>query len=137
MKLKSSARRSDCPIACALDVVGDKWTLVVLRDMIMLRKRRFQELQAGNEGIATNILASRLKHLEAAGMIRRRRDPQQARRAIYTPTAKALDLLPILVELVRWGTKYSPKSAVPPRLLRRMTDDRDGFIADLRAAHGH
>jgi len=136
MKLKPSARRSDCPIAFALDFVGDKWTLVVLRDMIMLRKRRFQELQAANEGIATNILASRLKRLTAAGMIKRRRDPEQARRAIYTPTAKALDLLPILVELVRWGTKYSPKSAVPPRLLRRMTNDRDGFIAELRAAHG-
>ena len=137
MKLTSTSRRSDCPIAYALDFVGDRWTLVVLRDLIMLRKRRFRELQAGNEGIATNILASRLKRLEAAGMIKRLRDPEQARRAIYTPTAKALDLLPVLVELVRWGTKYYPKSAVPPSLLRRLAQDRDGFIAELRASHGH
>jgi len=136
MKPSPAARRSDCPIAYALDFVGDKWTLVVLRDLIMLRKRRFQELQEGNEGIASNILASRLKRLVAAGMITRNRDPEQARRAIYTPTAKALDLLPVLVELVRWGTKHYPRSAVPPRLLRRMNEDREGFIAELRAAHG-
>lgn len=137
MKLKSPPRRSDCPIAYALDFVGDKWTLVVLRDLIMLRKRRFKDLQAGTEGIATNILASRLKRLEAAGMVTRSRDLDRTQRAVYTPTAKALDLLPVLVELVRWGTKYDPKSAAPPSLLRRLREDRDGFIAELRAAHGH
>jgi DNA-binding HxlR family transcriptional regulator len=136
-KPAASPQRSDCPIAYALDFVGDRWTLVVLRDLIMLRKRRFTELQSGNEGIATNILASRLKRLEAAGMIRRQRDPDQARRVVYLPTAKALDLLPVLVELVRWGNKYYPKSSVPPRLLRRMNDDQAGFIAELRASHGH
>lgn len=137
MKRKSSSRRSDCPIAYALDFIGDKWTLLVLRDLIMVRKRHFQELQAGTEGIASNILADRLKRLEAAGMITRRTDPGQGRRAVYVPSAKALDLLPVLVELVRWGTKYYPKSGAPAHLLRRLAEDRDGFIAELRAAHGH
>jgi DNA-binding HxlR family transcriptional regulator len=137
MKKKLPSRRSNCPIACALDFVGDKWTLVVLRDLIMVRKRYFQELLAGNEGIASNILASRLRLLEAAGMITRRRDPAQAKRVIYEPTEKALDLLPVMIELMRWSTKYDPKSAAPAHFVRRLAEDRDGFIADIRAAHDH
>ena len=89
---------------------------MVLRDIIMVRKRYFQELLAGNEGIASNILASSLKLLEAAGMITRRRDPAQARRVIYEPTGKALDLLPVMIELMRWSMKYDPKSAAPGAL---------------------
>ena len=129
------SRRSECPIARALDFVGDKWTLVVLRDIIMARRRYFQELLAGNEGIASNILASRLKQLEAAGMITRRRDPAQARRVIYEPTEKALDLLPVMVELIRWGMKHDPNSAAPAHFARRLAEDRDGFIAEMRALH--
>lgn len=128
-------RRSNCPIAYALDFVGDKWTLIVLRDLIMGRKRYFRELLAGNEGIATNILASRLKLLEAAGLVTRRLDPAEGRRVIYEPTEKALDLLPVLIELMRWSTKYDPKSAAPPRFVRRLARDPEGLIADLRAAH--
>jgi DNA-binding HxlR family transcriptional regulator len=137
MKKKLRSRRSNCPIACALDFVGDKWTLVVLRDLIMVRKRYFQELLAGKEGIASNILASRLRLLEAAGMITRRRDLAQAKRVIYEPTEKALDLLPVMIELMRWSTKYDPKSAAPAHFVRRLAEDRDGFIADIRAAHDH
>ena len=129
------SRRSDCPIARALDFVGDKWTLVVLRDLIMARRRHYQEMLAGNEGIASNILASRLKLLEAAGMITRRRDPEQRRRVIYQPTEKALDLLPVLIELVRWGLKYDPQASAPAHFLRRLAEDREGFIAELRALH--
>jgi DNA-binding HxlR family transcriptional regulator len=128
-------RRSNCPIAYALDFVGDKWTLIVLRDLIMARKRHFRELLAGNEGIATNILASRLKLLEAAGLVTRRLDPAEARRVIYEPTEKALDLVPVLIELMRWSTKYDPKSAAPQPFVRRLAQDREGLIADLRAAH--
>jgi DNA-binding HxlR family transcriptional regulator len=129
-------RRSNCPIACALDLVGDRWTLVVLRDLIMARKRYFQELLDGKEGIATNILASRLKLLEAAGLVTRSADPAQARRVIYAPTGKALDLLPVLVELMCWSMKYISGSAAPAPFVRRLAEGRDGFIADLRAAHG-
>jgi DNA-binding HxlR family transcriptional regulator len=128
-------RRSNCPIAYALDFVGDKWSLIVLRDLIMARKRYFQELLAGGEGIATNILASRLKWLEAAGLVTRRIDPAAVRRVIYAPTEKALDLLPVLIELMRWSTKYDPKSAAPARFVRRLAQDRERLIADLRAAH--
>ena len=136
MNRKLPPRRSNCPIACGLDLIGDKWTLIVLRDLIMARKRYFQELLEGNEGIATNILASRLRLLEAAGMVTRRADPAQARRVIYAPTEKALDLLPVLIELMRWSMKYNSHSAAPVHLARRLAEDRSGLIAELRAAHG-
>ena len=135
MRRNLPARRSNCPIAYELDFLGDKWTLIVLRDLIMARKRYFQELLAGNEGIATNILASRLKLLEASGLVTRRADPAHGRRRIYEPTAKALDLLPVLIELARWSAKYDPKSAAPAHFVRRLAQDRDGLIAELRAAH--
>lgn len=134
MKRKLPPRRSDCPIACALDLIGDRWTLIVLRDLIIARKRYFQELLQGNEGIATNILASRLKVLEAAGLVTRRVDPAHARRVIYAPTERALDLLPALLELARWSLKHTG-AAAPAHFSRRLAEDREEFIADLRAAH--
>ena len=135
MKQTLRSRRSNCPIACALDLVGDKWTLVVLRDIVMVRRRYFQELLASNEGIASNILASRLKQLEAAGMITRRRDPAEPKRVVYEATERALDLLPVMLELMRWSMKYDPNTAAPAHFARRLAEDRDGFIADIRAEH--
>jgi DNA-binding HxlR family transcriptional regulator len=135
VKKKSAACRSSCPISFSLELLGDKWTLVVLRDLIFARKRYYQELLDSPEKIASNILASRLKQLEAAAMITREPDPEHGRRVVYAPTAKALDLLPVLIELMRWGMTHNPKAAAPPEILRRIKHDRDGFIAELRARH--
>ena len=93
MTAANSCQRSDCPIACALDVLGDKWTLLVLRDMVFLGKQHFNELLDTSEGIASNILAERLKRLTAAGIITRSTDPENRRRRIYTLTDKGLDLI--------------------------------------------
>lgn len=130
------ARRSDCPISFALDFIGDKWTLIVLRDLIFVRKRHFQEFLASSEKIASNILASRLKLLESTGLVTRRADPEHARRVIYSPTEKALDLLPVLLELLLWGTRHHARANAPAQFLRRAAEDRAGLIADLRASHG-
>lgn len=130
-----SRRRSDCPIAFALDLVGDRWTLIVLRDLIMLRKRYFQELLDSDEKIASNILTDRLRLLECAGVVTRATDPEHGRRVLYTPTEKALDLLPVMLELVRWSARYDPQTAAPPQLVRRIAEDREGFIADIREPH--
>jgi DNA-binding HxlR family transcriptional regulator len=128
--------RSQCPIACALDVLGDRWTLVVLRDLVFLHKQRYQELLDSNEGIATNILASRLKLLEAAGLVTRKADPAAPRRALYAPTTKALDLLPVMIELMRWSTRYNADTYVPPQLLDKIKRSSVAFIAQLRRSHG-
>jgi len=125
--------RSDCPITFSLDVVGDKWSLIVLRDLIFARKRYFQEFLGSPEKIASNILASRLKLLEKAGLVTRAADAVNARRVIYAPTAKALDLLPVMLEMLLWGTKYHAKANAPEPFVRRAATDRAGLIADLRA----
>jgi DNA-binding HxlR family transcriptional regulator len=135
VKKKLPACRSSCPISFALELVGDKWTLVVLRDLLFARKRYFQELLDSPEGIASNILASRLKQLEARGMVTRKADPEHGRRVVYAPTPMALDLLPVLVELIRWGMAHNPKTAAPAEIVRRIKQDSEGFIAELRARH--
>ena len=134
MKQKLPPRRSDCPITFALDLFGDKWTLLVLRDLIIVRKRHFRDFLASDEKIASNILANRLKLLEAAGMLTRRPDPESARQVIYEPTEKGLDLIPSMLELVRWSAKYDPHTAAPPPIVRRIAKDRDGFAAEIRSS---
>ena len=135
MKPQADCRRSPCPISFALDLLGDKWSLLVVRDLVFAHKRHFADFLASPEGIASNILASRLKNLEASGIISRRQDPDNARKVVYELTDKGLDLVPALVELIRWGAKYDAKTAAPQSFRQRIERDRDGFIAEIRAAH--
>jgi DNA-binding HxlR family transcriptional regulator len=126
------ARRSGCTISYALDYLGDKWTLLVLRDLLFQNKRRFGDFLASAEGIASNILTQRLKRLEAAGMVTRRADPDNGRSVLYEPTRKAADLIPALLELSRWSGKYDPQSLMTPKLARRIAEDREGLVAEIR-----
>ena len=135
MARDSCDHRSHCPISFSLDILGDRWTLLVLRDLIFLRKQHFREFLASPEGIASNILTSRLKRLEDWGMMSRRKDPDNARQLIYAPTSKGLDLLPTLVELALWGVRYHPQAEIPRDMLRRMERDRETFISEIRAYH--
>ena len=120
----------------ALDFVGDKWTLLVLRDLIMARKQHFRDFLESDEKIASNILSSRLKLLEGAGMITRAADPEHGRQVIYSPTAKALDLLPAMLELVRWSATHDSKTGVPSGFVRRIADQRETLIGEIRSRHG-
>jgi DNA-binding HxlR family transcriptional regulator len=100
------ALRSPCPIAGALDLLGDAWTLLVLRDLLLFDKHRFAEFLDSPEGISTNILAERLKRLERYGLVERRRYQQRPPRDEYYLTVRGHDLLPVLRELVRWGQRH-------------------------------
>ena len=135
MPERVARRRSDCPISYALDLFGDRWTLLVVRDLIFRSKRHFRDFLAAPEGIASNILADRLKLLECNGIVTRRADPQHAGKVIYEVTAKGLDLVPALLEFIAWSGKYDAKTAAPKEFLRRIRDDRAALIAELRRAH--
>jgi DNA-binding HxlR family transcriptional regulator len=130
-----AACRSHCPISYVLDFVGDRWTLLVLRDLILAHKRHFQQFLESPEGIASNILASRLRQLEAAGLVTRTRDPAHARRVVYAPTDKALDLLPTMLEMVRWGARHDPQTDAPAHVLEGVARDLHGFAAQVRSQH--
>ena len=126
--------RSSCPVSCALDILGDKWTLLVVRDLIFFRKRYFGDFQNSPEKIATNILSDRLKNLEECHILLRRSDPADARKVIYMPTEKCLDLVPPIMELLRWGAKYAPGSDAHENLVQRFEQDPVEFMGEIRSS---
>lgn len=123
--------RSGCPIGIALDVIGDPWTLLVVRDLMFKGAKTFNDFLGAGEGIATNVLTDRLARLGANGIVSKERDTTDARRFIYRLTEKGIDLAPVLVDLVIWSTTYANTDA-PPHVVRAMRTDRDGFLAQVR-----
>ena len=98
--------RSSCIIASALDLIGDKWSLLIIRDMLMYQKKTFKELVASDEGVATNLLSTRLKLLESLEVITKRKLPENKKENIYLLTEKGIDLAPMILEIVLWSDKY-------------------------------
>lgn len=98
--------RSHCPISSTLDLLGDKWSLLIVRDMLIFGKKTYKEFSLSTEGIATGILASRLKQLEAFGVISKRKLPDNQKENIYLLTEKGIDLAPIIIDIALWGDKY-------------------------------
>lgn len=98
----SQEKRSECPVACTLDLIGDRWTLLVIRDLF-LGKRRFDEFRRSPEGIATNVLSERLARLENEGFVTRTHDPNDARRVIYELSERGRSLRPVMSAIVKWG----------------------------------
>lgn len=135
MRKTKPLRRSGCPISYFLDFLGDKWTLLVVRDLMFMGKRRYGEFLASPEGIATNILADRLTRLEAAGIVRKSDDPEGGGKGSYALTEKGLDLIPAMVELAAWGAKHDPDTGAPKSFVRRAKQDRDGLIREIRQRH--
>ncbi|HKB43856.1 MAG TPA: helix-turn-helix domain-containing protein [Chitinophagaceae bacterium] len=102
------SHRSHCPINLALEVFGDKWSLVIIRDIMFDGKRHFRELLQSEEKIASNILTDRLAMLEQEGIISKATDPDHKLKYIYSLTSKGIDLLPIMVEIGAWSLKHKP-----------------------------
>lgn len=113
-------------------MLGDPWTLLVVRDLLFKGNKTYGDFLSADEGIATNILADRLSRLKANGIAIKERDPEDARRLIYRLTEKGIDLAPAVVELVLWSAAYE-KTAAPPELIKAMRKDKAGFLAQLRA----
>jgi len=131
--------RSGCPINLSLEVFGDKWSLLILRDMMFGGKRHFRELLKSEEGIASNILADRLRKLLVEGMITRADDPSHKQKAIYSLTEKAIALVPVFAQLGAWGSRYLPVSeelSIRARMLEEGGPQMwERFMSELREEH--
>tara|TARA_B110000971_G_scaffold206790_1_gene230373 strand:- start:103 stop:540 length:438 start_codon:yes stop_codon:yes gene_type:complete len=127
--------RCSCPCTSALDIVGDKWTLVIIKQMILFHKRTFKDFSESDEAIATNILSTRLKMLMEYEIIRKEKLPDNKQKNLYILTERGLNLTPVIVNLMLWSDKnirtfhttLTP-SAGP---LERMQEDKEGFITML------
>jgi DNA-binding HxlR family transcriptional regulator len=127
--------RSRCPIAYSLDVLGDRWTLLILRDLAFKNRQYFQDFFGASEKIASNILADRLRRLERWNLIERHSDPGDGRRIRYFLTDDGLDLIPILIELTIWGSKRHPDPSVPVDRAEDMSSDRDAVVRSYQERH--
>ena len=138
MKAKSD-KANKCPITFALEMFGDKWSLIILRDILFKGKKYYGEFLDSAEKISTNILASRLLKLETEGLITKEQDPNNLSKYIYQLTDKGRDLLPLMLDMIEWSVKYNPQPEVPgniingaqPDLLARLRDDRKALIHEI------
>jgi DNA-binding HxlR family transcriptional regulator len=131
-KKKSSAKwRSGCPLNASVEILGDRWSLLIVRDMMLRGFRSYKEFLGSYEGIATNILADRLRLLEGHGIITTHRDPADGRKVIYQLTHKGIDLAPVLTEMVLWAAGH--EETENPALVQLMRKDKSQFITEIRA----
>ena len=124
--------QSVCPVTYALEIFGDRWTLLVLRDLMLEGRSRFKELLGANEGLATNVLTERLRRLERRRLVSKTRDLADARQVVYTPTETAIGLVPMLVEMMIWSARQG-HARVAPSFIRRFEKDREALVRDLQA----
>jgi DNA-binding HxlR family transcriptional regulator len=131
--------RSGCPVNLSLEVFGDRWTLLVLRDIIFTGARHFRELLAGPERISSNILADRLSALVEHGLLTRTGDPSHRQKIRYSLTERAIDLVPVLVQIGAWGTQHLPAGeeyvARGDVLARGGPQALEAFMDELRETH--
>jgi DNA-binding HxlR family transcriptional regulator len=125
-------RRSDCPINFALETFGDPWSMLIIRDIVYFGKKTYGEFLASEEGMATNILASRLAHLEHQGLLVKKPSKQDKRKEEYALTEKGLDLIPVLVEMANWSADHDPHTAAPAAWIDLMKADREKIIGLIR-----
>ena len=129
-KRRKAKRRSECPLNASVEMLGDRWSLLIIRDMMLRGSRTFKEFLECYEGIATNILADRLRKLVAYGIITTKRDPADGRKLIYLLTAKGMDLAPVLTEMVLWAAAHEDTGN--QALVRQMQKDKQKFLAAIR-----
>lgn len=124
-------RRSGCPVSISLEVFGDRWSLLIIRDLMVRGLHSFRDFQESGEGIATNILADRLNRLEAAGIVTSKTEEGDRRRINYRLTKKGIELAPVLLELLIWGAKHE-KTSAPTGLAEKLEKRRHEFLEEVR-----
>jgi DNA-binding HxlR family transcriptional regulator len=123
-------RRSGCPLNASVEMLGDRWSLLIIRDMMLRGFHSYKEFLESYEGIATNILADRLRRLEGYGIIGTERDPSDGRKVVYKLTAKGIDLAPVMAEMVLWAAAHEDTGN--EALVKELRNDKEGLIAAVR-----
>jgi DNA-binding HxlR family transcriptional regulator len=129
-KKPGSKRRSECPLNASVEMLGDRWSLLIIRDVMLRGFQTYKEFLESHEGIATNILADRLRKLEAHGIISSKQDTSDRRKLIYSLTPKGIDLAPVLTEMVLWAAAHEETGNQP--LVRQMRNDKRHFLSAIR-----
>lgn len=130
--MKQNALRSQCPINFSLEVLGDTWSLLILRDIIYFGKRTYNEFLASDEHIAPNILAVRLKRLQSSGLLAKKPHPHDRRKEVYELTEDGLDLIPVLLELAAWGARHVTQESLPHGWLNAVQSRREENMLLIR-----
>lgn len=129
--MESGKKRSDCPISCSLDIFGDKWSLLIIRDIMFFNKSTYGDFLKSSEGIATNILATRLQNLEDNNLIEKSEHPDSKAKVLYKLTQKSIDLLPVIVEIYLWAEKHIDIPAEIKAMVKEAKKDKTEFIKSL------
>src|SRR5687768_13290422 len=124
-------KRSDCPVSSSLDIFGDKWSLLIIRDLMDARECTYGDFLKSPEGIATNILAARLQNLEENGLIEKLEHPDSKAKVLYKLTRKGIDLVPVMIEIGLWAEKYFSIPADRKALLKEVKKDKAAFIKSM------
>ena len=127
-------KRSECPISSSLDIWGDKWSLLIVRDLMFAKECTYGDFLKSDEKIATNILASRLLTLETIGIITKHDHPESKAKVLYKLTKKGVDLLPLMLEINIWADKYFTLPADRKAILEEVKKDKEGFIREKTIA---
>jgi len=125
---KPVLQRSHCPIGITLDLIGDRWTLLIVRDLMFREFHEFREFLEAGEGIASNILSDRLKKLTAHQLIESIPHPSNKSKKLYYLTDRGTSLMPMMIEIVFWGIDHAADTQVPPHILEALRTDREGFM---------
>jgi DNA-binding HxlR family transcriptional regulator len=121
-------KRSDCPVSCSLDIWGDKWSLLIVRDLMFAKQCTYGDFLKSDEKIATNILASRLQTLEQNDIISKQDHPESKAKVLYKLTQKGIDLLPLMIEINLWAEKYYDLPVDRKEMLKKVKKDKEKFI---------
>ncbi len=127
-------RRSYCPTNYALEHFGDKWSLLIIRDLMFKGKRHYNEFLEGGEKVSTTVLRDKLRNLEQGGIITKQEDVVKKSRIRYSLTDKGIALLPLMIDMILWSAAFDPDTAAAGEFVHRARNDREGLIAELRKA---
>lgn len=131
--MKKLKKRSDCPISSALDIVGDKWSLLIIRDIAMQGKNTYNEFLKSEEKIATNVLADRLSWLEGVGILVKEEHPDSKAKIFYRLTEQGIDLLPIIMEMILWSDKYLSIAPQAKEFASMLRKDKEAILDQMSA----